>query len=152
MIAVILPGVAGAQPAPGGDNVLVYVVLAVLGTPVLSFLLSLTRAKVDKDNVVVTGAGSTVSAMNEAVKGLRGDLKEVRKDLNEARAELDQQDARHKQQLVQIRAEHRQEIATMNAAHRAQMVELRAQRDEAQQMIRRLEARLVAPPADSTDS
>ena len=126
--------------------ILTGIVSAVLGAPFLNFLLSLTRAKVDRNNVIVTGAGSTVTAMGQAVEALRAELEEVRDDLREARGELDQQASLHREQIAQIRAEHRQEVATINAGHRAQMVELRAQRDEQQQMIRRLEARLAGMP------
>ena len=134
--------IALAPPIPTGqDNVLVYVVLAVLGTPVLSFLLSLTRAKVDKNNVIVTGASAAVNAISESMEDLRTDLQNVRADNRELREELDSQDTRHKAQIAQIRAEHRQEVASMNAAHRAQMAELRAQRDDLAAMVRRGQAR-----------
>ena len=134
--------IALAPPIPTGqDNVLVYVVLAVLGTPVLSFLLSLTRAKVDKNNVIVTGASAAVNAISESMEDLRTDLQNVRQDNRELREELETQDARHKAQIAQIRAEHRQEVASINVAHRAEMAELRAQRDDLAGIVRRAEAR-----------
>jgi outer membrane murein-binding lipoprotein Lpp len=121
--------------SPAGQNVLVAIIAVVLGAPFLNFLLSLTRAKVDRNNVIVTGAGSTVAAMGQAVEGLRKELEEVREDLHEARAELDQQAARHRQQIADMRREHRVEMA-----------DLRAQRDELAQMVKRLEARLGGAP------
>lgn len=117
--------------SPAGQNLLVAIIAVVLGAPFLNFLLSLTRAKVDRNNVIVTGAGSTVTAMGQAVEGLRKELEEVRDDLREARAELDEQAARHRQQ-----------IANLVRDHRVEMTDLRRQRDEMAVMVRRLEARL----------
>ena len=117
--------------SPAGQNVLVAIIAVVLGAPFLNFVLSLTRAKVDRNNVIVTGAGSTVTAMGQAVEGLRKELEEVRDDLREARAELDEQAARHREQMVNLRRDHRIEMA-----------DLRAQRDQLAQMVKRLESRL----------
>ena len=121
--------------SPAGQNVLVAIIAVVLGAPFLNFVLSLTRAKVDRNNVIVTGAGSTVTAMGQAVEGLRKELEEVREDLKEARVELDEQAARHRQQMANLQRDHRVEMA-----------DLRQQRDQLRDMVKRLEARLGGAP------
>lgn len=117
-----------------GGNVLIAIISVVLGAPFLNFLLSLTRAKVDRNNVIVTGAGSTVTAMGQAVEALRRELEEVREDLSEARAELVTQSVNHQAQMARMRVE-----------HKAEMLDLREQRDSMRKMIRNLEARLPPP-------
>ena len=108
------------------ENVIIAVVAALLGAPFLNFLLSLTRNRADRDNVIATGAGTTVKAMQDAVTGLRNELNEVREDLASARRELDQQQQHHRTEIENIRAEHREEIKAIRAEHQRQMAELEA--------------------------
>ena len=120
-----------------GGNVLIAIISVVLGAPFLNFILNLTRAKVDRNNVIVTGAGSTVTAMNEAVNGLRKELNAVREDLTDAQNQLDQQAEKHVAEIRRIRAE-----------HRVEMVELRAQRDDLARLVKRLEKELIVGPEE----
>lgn len=126
---------------PGG-NALVAIIAVVLGAPFLNFILNLTRAKVDRNNVIVTGAGSTVTAMGQAVEGLRKELEEVREDLTEARAEMEAKNRAHREELAEQDIRHRTQIMAIQRDHRVEMADLRAQRDTLQQMVRRLEERL----------
>lgn len=126
---------------PGG-NALVAIIAVVLGAPFLNFILNLTRAKVDRNNVIVTGAGSTVTAMGQAVEGLRKELEEVREDLSEARAEMEAKNKAHRDELAELDIRHRTQIMAIQRDHRVEMADLRAQRDTLQQMVRRLEERL----------
>lgn len=129
---------AAAQPDITSNNVLIAVVVGVLSAPFLNFLISLFRAKVDKNNIIVTGAGATVTSALEFAEDLREELATVKGELREEREARAKQEQRHFEEMAKVRAEHRAEIGQIRAEHRTEMVELRAQRDDMKRALRRV--------------
>lgn len=104
---------------------LVYVVAALLSSPFLKFVLDWSRRRVDKDNIIVTGAGDAVEALNESLTGVRADLAEVRRDRDgdrtEFRKELDAQQSKHEREMAALKQSHLREMESLRLEHRQEI-------------------------------
>lgn len=92
------------------SETMIAVVGVVLGAPFLNFMLAWTRKKADKDSVIATGAGTTVTAMAEAIESLRKELIVVRKGMKDQQVEYDQQ-------IAEVREEYEAKIREIEERH-----------------------------------
>lgn len=122
------------------NEVVVALIGALLGAPFLAFIISLFKARAEKNSIISTGANTTVQAMQTALISLRNELEEVREDLTNCQKASDAAAKQHARDI----AVHR-EMHTADLARRDQeIIQLRGELKEMRELYEiTLQARMA---------